>query len=179
MYVGARFVAKHLRNVVGGKMTIDAFEQITNIISNIGILLVYILLACIAWKTYKWTSEWSKKIRHGSPVEGRCYYNFENHDGTTIEYNLPCSIIPDIDIDIETKTVTRAKVFRESNTRFNIAKADPNNIKKLGNSIWVYYHMPRQTISMFLHWKEVTRFEVWYENKWQELKPYQGEAEGS
>ena len=66
---------------------IDAIEQITNIISNIGILLVYILLARIAWKTYKWTSEWSKKIRHGSPVEGRCYYNFENQDGTTIEYN--------------------------------------------------------------------------------------------
>ncbi len=72
------------------------------------------------------------------------------------------------------KTGTRAKVFRESNTRFNIAKADPKNIKKWGNSIWVYYDMLRQTISMFLHWIEVTRFEVWYENKWQELKPYHG-----
>ena len=50
-----------------------------------------------------------------------------------------------------------------------------SGLRKWGNSIWVYYHMPRQTISMFLHWKEVTRFEVWYENKWQELKSYQGE----
>lgn len=46
-----------LRNVVGGKMTIDVFEQIINIICNIGILTVYIVLAVLAGKTYKWTSE--------------------------------------------------------------------------------------------------------------------------
>lgn len=141
-------------------MNIDTLEQYINIFCNIGILVAYIVLAIIAWKTYKWTSEWSKKIRHGTPIEGRCYYIYKNQSDETIEYNLPCSIIPDIDIDFQTKTVKRAKVFRESNTRFNIAKADPSNIKKWGNSIWVYYHMPRQTISMFLHWEEVTRFEV-------------------
>lgn len=157
-------------------MTIDTFEQITNIICNIGIFIIYIILAVLAGKTYKWTSEWSKKIRQGSPVEGRCYYNFKNQNGTTVEHNLPCSIIPDIDIDNWTKTVKRAKVFRESHTWFTIGGImDPENVKKWKDSIWVYYDMPRQTASMFLHWKYVTRFEVWYENKWQELKPYQGE----
>ncbi len=108
---------------------IDAIEQITNIINNIGILLLYILLAWIAWKTYKWTSEWSKKIRHGSPVEGRCYYNFKQREKIIVN-SLPCAIIPDIDIDSSTKTVTRAKVLRESHTQFNTGRDYRDSIKK-------------------------------------------------
>ena len=181
MYVGARFVAKHLRNVVGGKMTIDAFEQIINIICNIGIFIVYIILAVLAGKTYKWTSEWSKKIRHGSPVEGRCYYNFKQGEKIIVN-SLPCAIIPDIDIDKRTKTVTRAKVFRESHTQFNTGQDYRDSIKKWGDSIWIFYNMPNrqngwQGEHIFLSWEEITHFEVWYENKWQELKPYQGETE--
>lgn len=183
MYVVTRFVVNRFKKVVGGKMTIDAIEQITNIIHNIGILLIYIFLACMAWKTYKWTSEWSKKIRHGSPVEGRCYYSFKQGEKIIVN-SLPCSIIPDIDIDIETKTVTRAKVFRESHTQFNTGQDYRDSIKKWGDSIWIFHNMPNrqsgwQGEHIFLSWEEVTHFEVWYENKWQELKPYQGEVEKS
>ena len=158
-------------------MTLDTFERVINIISNIGIFIIYIVLAWLAWKTYQWSSQWSKKVRHGSPIEGRCYYNFQQQNGIIVELNLPCTIIPDIDIDKTTKTVKRAKVFRESHIRFNNDWADSEHIKRWKDSIWVYQNMPRQSVSMFLHWKDVTRFEVWYENKWQTLKPYQGEVE--
>ena len=88
-------------------MEIDTFEQISNIIRNLGILFISFLLACIAWRAH----QWSKRIRRGSPVEGRCYYNFGQQNEAAVEYNLPCSIIPDIDIDKPTKTVKRARIF--------------------------------------------------------------------
>ncbi len=47
-----------------------------------------------------------------------------------------------------------------------------------------FYNMPNrqsgwQGEHIFLNWEEVTHFEVWYENKWQELKPYQAEDKKS
>ena len=155
-------------------MEIDTLEQISNIVGNFGTFFISFLLACLAWKAH----QWSKQIRRGSPVEGRCYYSFEQENRTIVELNLPCTIIPDIDIDKPTKTVKRAKVFRESHIRFN-GWADSEHIKKWRDSIWVYHNMPRQSVSMFLHWKDVIRFEVWYENKWQTLEPYQGEVENA
>lgn len=153
-------------------MTFD-FEMISNTIGNIGKLIPSVLLVCIAWKAH----QWSRKIHHGSPIEGRCYYNFKAQDGTIRECNLPCTIIPDIDIDKSTKTVKRARVFRESHTWFNFQRTlyDPKYIENFGDSIWVYYDMPQQTVSMFLHWETITRFEVWHNNKWQTLTPYQYE----
>ena len=156
-------------------MEIDTLEQISNIVGEFGTFFISFLLACLAWKAH----QWSKRLRRGSPVEGRCYYSFGQQNEAAVEYNLPCTIIPDIDIDKPTKTVKRARIFRESHTWFNFQGAlfDPKYIKKWDSSIWIYHNMPTQTVSMFLHWKDVIRFEVWYENKWQTLDPYQSEVE--
>lgn len=114
-------------------MIIDIFETISNIIGNLGTLITSIFLVYIARKAH----HWSRKMRHGSSIEGRCYYNFTEQDRTIIEYNLPCTIIPDIDIDKPTKTVKRARVFRESHTLLNYHKGrhDRKYIERFGDSI--------------------------------------------
>ncbi len=151
---------------------LDTLVKIADITTPI---IALIGVGVAVWGAYL-VHQWSKKLRQGNPIEGRCCLSIcfpksmvkgAMEDVKHLTY-LPCSLIPAIDIDKTTETVMRAKIFVET-----FRKRYPKLPLELPNDyLWFDSSEGPPPYPKDSAWLDIHYFHVWYKGTWRKLEVY-------